>query len=129
VMERPWVTDGPWVTARPRETARPWVTARPRKIRQDPERGRNPKNRGESPETPKVGGTPQNSGETLKKQRDRKIGGSTKTGGLSKVAGSVEDHRRMRNLDDGPSPPTLERMKRSGQDGIAAGNRTRQSTT
>ncbi len=29
----------------------------------------------------------------------------------------------------GPSPPTLERMKRSGQDGVAAGDRIRQSTT
>jgi len=35
------------------------------------------------------------------------------------VAGSVEDHRRPRNLDDGPSPPpSLERMKRNGRDGV-----------
>jgi hypothetical protein len=37
--------------------------------------------------------------------------------------------RKPEELGDGASPPTLERMKRSERDGIAAGNRIRQSTT
>ena len=47
---------------------------------------------------------------------DPEIGGIARTGGMQKVAGSVEDHRRPRNLDDGSSPLSLERMMRSRWD-------------
>ncbi len=75
-----------------RETARPWKTARPRR------KWAPHQNRGGNPEIQKVGGIPKNSGETLKNWRDREIGGSAKN--RSGVTGAVEDHRRLRNLDD-----------------------------
>ncbi len=42
------------------------------------------------------------------------------------MAGSVEIQRRPRNLKMGPTPPppTLEKMERSGREGVAAGNST-----
>ena len=124
VKARPRETSRPWRTARPWETARPhrkWappqniggealkpetqkVGRTPKNFGETPETQKvseTPKNSGETPETQKVGGTLKNSGETLKNRRDREIGGSVKTG----VAGSMEDHRRPRNLDDGPSHP------------------------
>jgi hypothetical protein len=83
------------------------------KNRRDFEIGRNLQKLGGSPETPKVGGTLKNGGE--QNPQDLEIGGILKTGGTSKVVGSVEDHRRPRNLLMGPPSPSLDRMMGSGR--------------
>ncbi len=111
-------------------TARPRETARPRKIGGTPKVGRTPKIGGGSPETQKVGGTPQNRGETLTKRRDRKIGGGAKNRRDVGSGGRRGNPRKTEELDDGPSPPPPRPSRRWREaDGMALLRAIRQSTT